>query len=123
MSRQLNELFNHHGTLYVYCSSIPIKQLFTKHLAEQSFHFQDGATPSRRQIDQLMCVHRDYSICFCGFISRMQCGNLQNPVYVTEDCYDGCTRIDYERFINGMDDYVILGQRPTGVSNQKIVYW
>lgn len=123
MARPISELFRHQGTLYVYCSGPTVKEQFARHLIEQGFCFRDGATPARRQIDRLMCVHCDFTISFCGFICHMQCGNLENPAYVLQDCFDGCTRIDYARFLSGAEDYVIQGQRPKKDTTAILEYW
>ena len=115
MSRPITELFHHEGTIYVYCSSLPVKRLFARHLVEQGFSFRDGKT---REIDHLMIVRRDFTICYCGYISRLQYGWGTNGHaiddhngYTMGDCTDGATRVDYARFIAGEDEYIIQGPR------------
>ena len=117
MSRPITELFHHKGTIYVYCSSLPVKRLFAKHLTEQGFGFKDG---KEREIDALMIVRRDFTICRCGFVSRMQYGWGVNGHdidvhrgYTAEDCTSGATRVDYARFIAGEGEYVIRGPKST----------
>ena len=70
-----------------------------------------------------MCVHRGHTLSFCGFICHMQCGSLENPTYVLWDCFDGCTRIDYARFLSEAEDYVIQGQRPKKGATATVEYW
>ena len=121
--RLISDLFNHQGNIYVYCSSPLTEEIFAWHLTQQGFHFGDGASPARRGIDSLMCVHPDFTICYCGFVCHLQCGGLDNPVYVQEDCFDGCTRVDYARFLSGVDDYVIQGRRPAITTTAAVEYW
>ena len=123
MSRPISELFKHQGTLYVYCSSTSVKEQFARHLIKQGFCFGDGVAPARRRIDQLMCIHRNHTVCFCGFICHLQCGSLENPTYVLRDYFDGCTRIDYARFLSGAEDYVIQGQRLKKGATATLEYW
>ena len=113
MSRPITELFEHPGVIYIYCSSLPVKRLFARHLAEQGFGFKDGV---EREISNLMIVHRDFTICYCGFICRMQYGWGVNGHtiddhrgYTSQDSTSGCTRVDYARFIAGEAEYVIRG--------------
>ena len=123
MTRPISELFRHEGTIYVYCSSPEVKRQFTRHLIEQGFVFGDGILPGRRAIDELMCIHRDHKIGFCGFVCHMQCGNLKDPRYVDADCYQGCTRVDYARFAAGFDEYVIQGKRTNNSNGPIVEYW
>lgn len=123
MSRSIQDLFIHQGTIYVYCSGAPVKALFARHLAEQGFRFGDGAALARRPIDSLMCVHRDHTISYCGFVCHLQCGSLEDPVYVPQDSFDGCTRVDYARFISGADDCVIRGKRPGVKTAATVEFW
>ena len=123
MSRPISDLFRHPGSLYVYCSDERVRRTFAAQLLEQGFAFGDGVAPGRRRIDRLMCVRRDFTVCFCGFVCRMQCGSLEDPVYAKEDGFDGCTRVDYARFLAGEEAYVIRGRRPTAETGAVIGYW
>ena len=114
MKRLISDLFQHKGSLYVYCSSFAVKKRFEHDLIEQGFRFGDGVSPSEREIHDLMSVDRDYTLHYCGFIPHVQFGSLQAPIYCRRNSYNGCTRIDYARFISGEDKYVILGQYNQG---------
>ena len=113
-SRPISDLFRHEVRIYVYCSTDSVKRLFARDLSEQGYHYGDGMSPEKRGVDKIMCVHPDHTVSFCGVVCLMQCGSLKDPVYVDEDCYDGATRVDYERFTRREERYVIEGKRHVG---------
>ena len=105
----ISELFRHKGYIFVYCSSVPVKQMFERHLDEQGFAFEDGTRVTERKIADVMVIGRDYTVKFCSRTFQMICGSLQDPVYVKGDHSRGSIRVDYARFISGEENYVIRG--------------
>ncbi len=107
--RPISELFKHEGTLYIHCASPAVKAMLARDLTEQGFRFRDGTSPEQREIDSLMCVHRDYTIGFCGFACQVQynIGQPDQLEYCKKNSERGATRIDYARFISGEKKYVL----------------
>ena len=107
--RPISELFKHEGALYIHCASPAVKAMLARDLTGQGFRFRDGASPEQREIDSLMCIHRDYTIGFCGFACQVQY-NIGRPDQLEcckKNSERGATRIDYARFISGDKKYVL----------------
>lgn len=111
--RPISELFRHKGAhIYVYCPSKALKAMFARDLEAQGFTFGDGVQVSKRahDFDDIMAIHRDFTVCFCGYACHVQFGPVgKNLVYVKEDSSCNCTRVDYARFVSGEEEYVIRG--------------
>ena len=108
-NRPISELFKHEGALYIHCASPAVKAMLARDLTEQGFRFRDGASPEQRELDSLMCIHRDYTIGFCGYVCQVQynIGPSDQLEYCKENSERGATRIDYARFISGDKKYVL----------------
>ena len=107
--RPISELFRHEGALYIHCASPAVKAMLASDLTEQGFRFRDGASPEQREIDSLMCIHRDYTVGFCGYVCQVQ-DNIGKPDQLEccrKNSERGATRIDYARFISGDKKYVL----------------
>ena len=105
----ITDLFKaHSGPIYIYSGSEAIRRRLLKDLTEQGFLLGNGEPV--REVQDLMSVHIDRTVSYCGYVCRVQCGSLRHPEYVEEDRKRGCTRVDYARFSAGLRDYVIKGQ-------------
>ena len=109
--RPISELFKHRGHIFVYCPSKALKAMFARDLDAQGFTFGDGVrvTEHAGNFGDIMAIHRDFTVGFCGFACHVQFGSKENPVFVKEDHSCNCTRVDYARFVSGEEAYVIRG--------------
>ena len=59
--------------------------------------YGDNVKPTERKVDDIMALHPNGTICFLGWAGRM--------------CYhykkENVLRIDYERYIDGAENYII----------------
>lgn len=92
--RKIKELANNEK-IYVYLATEEIGKRFFRQAEDEGFTFGDGAKPTSRHYSDIMAVNPDGTINYVGSYGRMAFG--ANAV----------NKIDYQRFSDGYDDYMI----------------
>ena len=83
------------GKIYVYLATEEIGKRFYRQAEEEGFAFGDGAKPTSRHYSDIMAVTPDGTISYVGTYGRMAFGA------------NAATKIDYQRFSEGYDDYMM----------------
>lgn len=95
--RTIRQLINSEKKVYIFLKNKAIQARFMSDAEREGITFGDKAKPTERQADDIMALNSDGTICFLGWAGRM--------------CYryvgDTAIRIDYEKYIDGADDYLI----------------
>lgn len=95
--RTIKELVRNEKKVYIYLSSKAIEYRFMSDAEREGIIFGDGVKPTERQIDDIMALHDDGTICFLGWAGRMSYHYNKANI----------KRIDYEKYIEGKEDYLI----------------
>jgi len=95
--RTIRSLIKEDKKVYIYLRNKAIEYRFMSDAEREGINFGDGAKPTDRQMDDIMALHDDGTICYLGWAGRMAYHYSKN---VTK-------RIDYEKYIEGFDDYLI----------------
>ena len=95
--RTIRQLINSEKKVYIFLKNKAIQARFMSDAEREGITFGDKAKPTERQADDIMALNADGTICFLVWAGRM--------------CYryggDTAIRIDYEKYIDGADDYLI----------------
>ena len=94
--RRIADLFGRKDKIYIYLANKEISNQFLKDAEKEGFRFDDGTSPTEREPDDVMAVHKNRSICYLGWIGHMR--------FYQPKC--DVPRIDYERYINGERRYM-----------------
>lgn len=97
--RTVKELLNDGKKVYVFLGNEKIIQRFSFDAEKEGITFGDGVKPTQRPLDDIMALNPDGTICFLGFAGRMNYWSNKEAV-----------RIDYEKYVGGDDDYVIVSK-------------
>ena len=95
--RTIKELIRNEKKVYIYLSSKAIEYRFMSDAEREGITFGDGIKPTDRQVDDIMALHDDGTICFLGWAGRMSYHYNKANI----------KRIDYEKYIDGKEDYLI----------------
>ena len=95
--RTISQLINPKKKVYIFLKNKAIKSRFMSYAEREGITFGDKVKPTERQADDIMALNADETICFLGWAGR------------TCYHYGGNTaiRIDYEKYIDDADDYVV----------------
>ena len=95
--RTIRLLINSEKKVYIFLRNKAIQSRFMCDAEHEGITFGDKVKPTERKADDIMALNADGTICFLGWAGRM--------------CYryggDTAIRIDYEKYIDGADDYLI----------------
>ena len=95
--RTIKKLINTEKKVYIFLKNKAIQYRFMSDAEREGITFGDKVKPTERQVDGIMALRHDGTICFLGFVGYM--------------CYyhggNAAIRIDYEKYIDGEKDYVI----------------
>lgn len=98
---KIKYLINSGKHVYVYLGSRAIRYRFMSDAEREGITYGDGVKPTERHVGDIMALKPCKTICYPGWAGHM--------------CYsiggDSAIRIDYEKFIDGMEDYIINKQR------------
>lgn len=93
--RTIRQLINSKKKVYIFLKNKAIQARFMSNAEHEGITFGDMVKPTERQADDIMALNADGTICFLGWAGRM--------------CYhyggDAAIRINYEKYIDGADDY------------------
>lgn len=95
--RTIRNLIKEEKKVYVYLRNKATEYRFMSDAEREGITFGDGVKPTERQVDDIMALHDDGTICFLGWAGRMAYHYSKDTV----------KRIDYEKYIEGFEDYLI----------------
>lgn len=95
--RTIRELINNEKKVYIFLRTKAIRHRFMSDAEREDITYGDGAKATEREVDDIMALQDNGTICFLGSAGHM--------------CYHhskkSAIRIDYEQYINGCDNYRI----------------
>lgn len=83
--------------VYVYLKDEATAKQFVANAELEGYRFGDGVEISKRSTDNYYAINRDMTVNFIGWVGRMAF-HSKDPKLL---------RIDYAKYINSEDDYVI----------------
>lgn len=83
------------GKVYVYLANETVGKRFLQQAEQEGLTFSDGAKPTGKHYSDIMAVNPDGTISYVSAYGRMAFGA------------NAATKIDYQRFSEGYDDYVM----------------
>ena len=95
--RKIKERIGIDKKVYILLKTNAIRFRFMSDAELEGITYGDGAKPTERPVDDIMSLQPDGTICFLGWAGRMCYHHSNNAV----------TRIDYEKYINDSEDYII----------------
>ena len=95
--RNIRELIGKEEKVYIVLGSKPIRYRFMADAAMEGITYGDGISATDREVDDIMALRPNGTICFLGWAGHM-CYRLRK---------EHTLRIDYEKFITGAEDYLI----------------
>ena len=92
--RTLTELLKTNEKVFIRLANDNLKRKFMQQAEAEGFVYQ-GKNPTESQAESVMIIHKDYTLGkLVGFAAHMQYYTCPKEM-----------RIDYARYINGLDDY------------------
>lgn len=95
--RTIKELINGEKKVYIFLRTKAIRYRFMSDAEREGITYEDKVEPTERQVDDIMALNPDGTICFIGLVGRI--------------CYhaggDTVIRVDYERYIDGQEKYTV----------------
>lgn len=85
------------GRIYLFFDSVETKQLFVQHALNENITFGDGVIVTDRNVSDIMVLETNATIHYPGYIGTLW--------FRTKDAR--LTRIDYAKWINNKNDYII----------------
>ena len=95
--RTIRELVGKEEKVYILLRNKPIRYRFMADAAMEGITYGDGTPATDREVEDIMALTPDGTICFLGWAGHM-CYHLRE---------EHTLRIDYEKFITGAEDYLI----------------
>lgn len=95
--RTIRNLINREKKIYIILRTKEMEYRFMSDAAREGITFGDGVKATERNVEDIMLLQADGTICFLGFVGRMN--------YHYNKHKSVC--IDYEKYINGDVDYLI----------------
>lgn len=96
--RTIRNLINQEKKVYILLRTKAMQYRFMSDADREGVTFGDGKKATDRVVEDIMALKADGTICFLGWAGHM--------------CYhqggNAAIRIDYEKYIDGADDYVIM---------------
>ena len=95
--RTIKKLINTEKKVYILLKNKAIQYRFMSDAEREGITYGDNVKPTERKVDDIMALQPNGTICFLGWAGRM--------------CYhynkENVLRIDYERYIDGAENYII----------------
>lgn len=96
--RTIKNLITPDKKVYILLKDKATQYRFMSDAEREGITYGDGVKPTERPVDEIMALQPDGTICFLGWAGRV--------------CYhyarqNNIIRIDYDKFINGNDNYII----------------
>jgi len=98
--RTIKELSKKNGRVYVYLANVAIGERFMQQAEDEGFMFADGKKPTERCFAEIMAVNGNMTINFVGTNGRIAFGSGVQTVGGEK-----LIRVDYEKYITGVEDY------------------
>ena len=95
--RTIRDLIKQNKKVYILLRNRAIQYRFMSDAEREGITYGDGVKPTQRAVEDIMALHADGTICFLGWGGRMAYHHSKNTVI----------RIDYEKYIDGSEYYVI----------------
>lgn len=95
--RTIKKLISNEKKVYILLRSKAIQYRFMSDAEREGITYCDNIKPTQRQVGDIMALRSDGTICFLGWAGNMCYHYSKNTVI----------RIDYEKYIDGLDDYII----------------
>ncbi len=95
--RTIRKLINKDKKVYILLRTKAMEYRFMSDADREGITFGDGVRATERAVDEVMALRADGTICFLGWAGRMCYHNSKS----------GVLRIDYEKYINGDQDYIV----------------
>ena len=93
--RTIKKLINTEKKVYILLKNKAIQYRFMSDAEREGITYGDNVKPTERKVDDIMALQPNGTICFLGWAGRM--------------CYhynkENVLRIDYERYIDGEENY------------------
>lgn len=102
MERTITNLSKLNGKVYVYLASADIGKSFMTQAKAEGFTL-GKADPTTKEAAEIMAVSPDKTINYVGSI-----GSAAFHSKTTEIAGEPLVRVDYEKFVSGKDDYMML---------------
>lgn len=99
--RTIRSLINKERKVYILLNTKAIQFRFMSDAELEGITYGDGAKATERPVDDIMSLKPDGTICFLGWAGRMCYHHSSNDAI----------RIDYEKYISGLEDYLVIRQR------------
>ena len=93
----IRQLISKEKKVYVLLKSKAIQYRFMSDAAREGITYGDGVPATDRQVDDIMALREDGTICFLGWAGHMCYHHASGQVI----------RVDYERYVDGEPDYII----------------
>lgn len=95
--RTIKELINKEKKVYILLHDSAIRYRFMSDAEREGITYGDGVKPTELQVDDIMALKSNGTICFLGWAGRI-CYHHSRSTAI---------RIDYEKYIDGAEDYII----------------
>ena len=95
--RTIRELIGKEEKVYILLRNKPIRYRFMADAAMEGITYGDGIPVTDREVEDIMALQSDGTVCFLGWAGHMCYQHSEGSVL----------RIDYERYISGAEDYLI----------------
>ena len=95
--RTIKSLASNEKKVYIYLRNTAIQLRFMSDAEREGITYGDGTKPTERSVDDIMALRPDGTICFLGWAGRVCYHYVKNT----------SIRVDYEKYIDGADDYII----------------
>ena len=97
--RTVSNLLNLEGRILVYLGSHNLVNLFLRNAEAEGFTYPDGKKPTEREGDDILALHKDWTINFLGWAGHMA---FRHPDAVLGG---PLVRVDYGKYLSGANDY------------------
>ena len=95
--RTIRELINQEKKVYILLRTKAMQLRFMSDAEREGITFGDGVKPTERQVDDIMALYDNGTICFLGWAGRMSYHYNKSTI----------KRIDYEKYVDGKEDYIV----------------
>ena len=95
--RTIRELIGKEEKVYILLRNKPIRYRFMADAAMEGITYGDGTPATDREVEDIMALTPDGTICFLGWAGHM-CYRLRK---------EHSLRIDYEKYMSDAEDYLI----------------
>ncbi len=95
--RTIRNLINQEKKVYIILHNKEMQYRFMSDAAREGITFGDGVKTTERDVDDIMVLQSDGTVCFLGWAGRMNYHYNKNKAIC----------IDYEKYIEGASDYYL----------------